>query len=185
MKPRQTVGPAILAIATMIVVTLATGQPVTGQSAPTYSVPPAPSIAATIPAPTYGPLPLWTPSPTATPTATSAPAVDTLDAARAWTEARIGKRQSDCLWQIANVESGLDPNVWNSEGSGAYGLWQALPASKIDAWTHAGSPSWADTHADLDPRGPMAQAGWALDYTASRYGTACNAWATWQQRGSW
>jgi hypothetical protein len=58
--------------------------------------------------------------------------------------------------------------VWNTAGSGAYGIPQALPASKMAA---AGSDYMTD---------PATQIRWGLGYIAGTpYGThtPCGAWA--------
>ncbi|BFO21081.1 hypothetical protein SHKM778_74690 [Streptomyces sp. KM77-8] len=52
--------------------------------------------------------------------------------------------------------------------SGAYGLVQALPASKMAS---AGS-DWKTN--------PATQIKWGLDYMKDRYGSACDAWSFWQ-----
>jgi hypothetical protein len=57
--------------------------------------------------------------------------------------------------------------------SGAYGIPQALPGSKMAS---AGS-DWQNN--------PETQIRWGLNYIASRYGTPCNAWYQWQAHGGW
>jgi uncharacterized protein YabE (DUF348 family) len=76
--------------------------------------------------------------------------------------------QMDCLIQMWDRESGWNPHAANS-GSGAYGIPQALPGSKMAS---AGS-DWADN--------PVTQITWGLGYIKERYGTPCGAWAFWQQ----
>ncbi|MFJ6213482.1 transglycosylase SLT domain-containing protein [Streptomyces sp. NPDC092296] len=68
---------------------------------------------------------------------------------------------------IVSHESGWNPSAVNAS-SGAYGLGQALPGSKMAA---AGS-DWKTN--------PATQAKWALSYMNDRYGSPNNAWAFWQ-----
>ncbi|MDK8601773.1 hypothetical protein CYK24_06940 [Trueperella bernardiae] len=73
----------------------------------------------------------------------------------------------DALWQR---ESG-----WNSQAanpsSGAYGIPQALPGSKM-----------ASAGADWQTN-PATQISWGLGYIAGRYGSPCGAWGHSQARG--
>ena len=75
-----------------------------------------------------------------------------------------GDSQFQCLVKLWNRESGWR---WNAENpySGAYGIPQSLPASKIAT---AGS-DWR-TNA-------VTQMRWGLSYISGRYGTPCGAWA--------
>ncbi len=61
---------------------------------------------------------------------------------------------------------------WNvtatNASSGAYGLVQSLPGSKMAS---AGS-DWRTN--------PATQIKWGLDYMNSRYGSPCGAWSFWQ-----
>jgi uncharacterized protein YabE (DUF348 family) len=79
-------------------------------------------------------------------------------AARGWT----GEEWTclDLLWQR---ESGWNYQAANPS-SGAYGIPQALPGSKMGS---AGS-DWATN--------PATQIEWGLGYIADRYGTPCGAW---------
>jgi hypothetical protein len=75
-----------------------------------------------------------------------------------------GDDQYSCLVSLWNRESGWRVNAMNSS-SGAYGIPQALPGSKMasagDDWeTNAGT-----------------QIEWGLGYITGRYGTPCGAWA--------
>jgi hypothetical protein len=65
----------------------------------------------------------------------------------------------DALWQH---ESGWRYNAENA--SGAYGIPQALPGSKM-------ASAGADWQTD-----PTTQIKWGLGYIQSRYGTPCGAW---------
>ncbi|MFE9630669.1 transglycosylase SLT domain-containing protein [Streptomyces sp. NPDC006463] len=69
--------------------------------------------------------------------------------------------------KIVSHESGWDYTATNSS-SGAYGLVQALPASKMSS---AGS-DWKTN--------PATQIKWGLDYMNSRYGSPVDAWNFWQ-----
>ncbi len=73
--------------------------------------------------------------------------------------------QWTCLDELWTRESGWRTQVWNYGGSGAYGIPQALPASKMAA---AGGDYMTD---------PATQIRWGLGYIASAYGTPCGAWA--------
>ncbi|GAA0587140.1 transglycosylase SLT domain-containing protein [Streptomyces crystallinus] len=68
---------------------------------------------------------------------------------------------------IVSRESGWDHTATNSS-SGAYGLVQALPASKM-----------ASAGADWKTN-PATQIKWGLDYMNSRYGSPVGAWNFWQ-----
>ncbi|MCY0946876.1 transglycosylase SLT domain-containing protein [Streptomyces antarcticus] len=68
---------------------------------------------------------------------------------------------------IVSRESGWSHTATNSS-SGAYGLVQALPASKMSS---AGS-DWKTN--------PATQIKWGLDYMNSRYGSPVGAWNFWQ-----
>ncbi|MFJ1867081.1 transglycosylase SLT domain-containing protein [Streptomyces sp. NPDC088097] len=69
--------------------------------------------------------------------------------------------------KIVTRESGWNHTATNS-ASGAYGLVQALPASKMSS---AGS-DWKTN--------PATQIKWGLDYMNSRYGSPVGAWNFWQ-----
>ena len=72
--------------------------------------------------------------------------------------------QWSCLDWLWTRESGWQM-VWNTAGSGAYGIPQSLPASKM-----------ASAGADYMTN-PATQIKWGLGYIQGRYGTPCNAWA--------
>jgi hypothetical protein len=84
--------------------------------------------------------------------------------ARGW-----GEDQFACLVALFNRESGW--NVYAANPSGAYGIPQALPGSKMAT---AGA-DWATN--------PATQIAWGLGYIAARYGTPCGAWAHSQSAG--
>ncbi|MCD1570012.1 lytic transglycosylase domain-containing protein [Agromyces mediolanus] len=80
-------------------------------------------------------------------------------AARGW-----GSGEFDCLVALWNRESGWRVNAHNSS-SGAYGIPQALPGSKMAS---AGD-DW-ETNA-------ATQIEWGLGYIQGRYSSPCGAWA--------
>ncbi|MER7705364.1 transglycosylase SLT domain-containing protein [Kitasatospora sp. NPDC097605] len=69
--------------------------------------------------------------------------------------------------QIIAHESSWNVTAVNPS-SGAYGLAQALPGSKMA------------THGADWKTNPTTQIRWALDYMNDRYGSPNNAWAFWQ-----
>lgn len=75
--------------------------------------------------------------------------------------ARFGTGQFAAFNAIVTHESGWNLQATNPS-SGAYGLGQALPATKIK------------------DRSPLGQIKWVIDYIAQRYGTPAHAWAIWQ-----
>lgn len=81
--------------------------------------------------------------------------------ARGWTDG-----QWDALYQLWNRESGWNPSATNFF-SGACGIPQAYPCSKIQDKSTAG------------------QITWGLNYIAGKYGSPANAWAYWQRNHSY
>lgn len=79
--------------------------------------------------------------------------------------AGLDTQQRHCLDLLWTRESGWQARVWNSAGSGAYGIPQALPASKMAA----AGPDWRTN--------PATQIRWGLGYIKGRYTTPCSAWA--------
>jgi hypothetical protein len=77
--------------------------------------------------------------------------------------------QFGCLDNIWSRESGWRYDAANA--SGAYGIPQALPGSKMAS----AGPNWQTD--------PTTQIKWGLGYIKGRYGTPCDAWAAWQQQG--
>jgi hypothetical protein len=77
--------------------------------------------------------------------------------------------QYGCLNDIWSRESGWRYNAENA--SGAYGIPQALPGSKMAS----AGPDWQTD--------PTTQIKWGLGYIKSVYGTPCNAWAHEQNYG--
>jgi hypothetical protein len=85
--------------------------------------------------------------------------------ARGW-----GSDQFDCLVSLWNRESHWNAFAQNTS-SGAYGIPQALPGSKMAS---AGD-DWQTN--------PVTQITWGLGYISGRYGSPCGAWAHSQALG--
>lgn len=83
----------------------------------------------------------------------------------------VGAGQFQCFSNIIERESGWNYTAQNPS-SGAYGLVQALPGSKM-----------ASAGADWQTN-PATQITWGLGYISGRYGTPCGAWAH-SQRVGW
>jgi resuscitation-promoting factor RpfB len=77
--------------------------------------------------------------------------------------------QYNCLDQMWSRESGWRVNAANP--SGAYGIPQALPGSKMAS----AGPDW-ETNA-------RTQITWGLNYIRARYNSPCQAWSIWQSQG--
>ncbi|ATW50277.1 aggregation-promoting factor C-terminal-like domain-containing protein [Streptomyces peucetius] len=75
--------------------------------------------------------------------------------------------QFQCFSNIVDHESSWNYRAQNPS-SGAYGLVQALPGSKM-------SSAGADWQTN-----PATQIKWGLNYMDSRYGSPCGAWSFWQ-----
>jgi Transglycosylase SLT domain len=75
----------------------------------------------------------------------------------------------DALWQHESryITTATNPS------SGAYGIPQALPASKM-------ATAGADWRTN-----PATQIAWGLSYIQGRYGTPCAAWSYWQRHGDY
>jgi hypothetical protein len=87
--------------------------------------------------------------------------------------------QLDSLISLWNEESGWNPQALNAS-SGAFGIPQALPASKM-------SSAGADWQTN-----PATQIRWGLGYIKDRYGSPAAAWAfetshtpNWYEQGAW
>jgi hypothetical protein len=81
-----------------------------------------------------------------------------------WSSSEFG-----CLVSLWNLESGW--NVYASNPSGAYGIPQALPGSKMAS----AGPDWQSNAA--------TQIRWGLGYIKSLYGSPCGAWSHEQATG--
>ncbi|WP_449341706.1 aggregation-promoting factor C-terminal-like domain-containing protein [Streptacidiphilus cavernicola] len=84
----------------------------------------------------------------------------------------VGQAQYQCFSNIVTRESGWNYTATNPS-SGAYGLVQALPGSKM-----------ASAGADWRTN-PETQIKWGLNYMNVRYGSPCDAWAYWQVHHSY
>ena len=86
-----------------------------------------------------------------------------------------------CLDRMWWHESGWSPySVDHAQGgtdgvidpAKTWGIPQAYPASKMADLTAGGGPDWVTN--------PATQIGWGLTYIARRYGSPCQAWASWR-----
>ena len=79
-----------------------------------------------------------------------------------------------CLSEIIERETAhtWDHHVYNYQGSGAYGLPQALPGGKM----RSAGADWRTN--------PVTQIRWMRSYARSRYGTECGALA-FHNRNGW
>jgi uncharacterized protein YabE (DUF348 family) len=80
-----------------------------------------------------------------------------------------GDAEYNCLVTLWDHESGWRVHAANP--SGAYGIPQALPGSKMGS----AGPDWQNS--------AETQIKWGLGYIASRYNTPCQAWSLWQTQG--
>jgi hypothetical protein len=78
----------------------------------------------------------------------------------------VASDQFQCFSNIVDHESSWNYQATNAS-SGAYGLFQALPAGK-----------YASAGADWQTN-PATQIKWGLNYMNSRYGSPCQAWSFW------
>lgn len=83
---------------------------------------------------------------------------------RGWSE-----HDFECLVKLWNRESGWNPNAHN-KSSGAHGIPQALPASKMSS---EGSDYYTNG---------KTQIKWGLKYIANRYGSPASAWNHFQNK---
>ncbi|MEU3978675.1 lytic transglycosylase domain-containing protein [Streptomyces sp. NPDC026672] len=79
----------------------------------------------------------------------------------------VASGQFQCFSNIVDHESSWNYRAVNAS-SGAYGLFQALPGSKM-------SSVGADWQTN-----PATQIKWGLNYMNGRYGSPCAAWSFWQ-----
>jgi len=124
-----------------------------GESTSTAPALPAIIASGTIivaPAPSISPGPTASPTPSPVPTASPAPTIPTVDDAKAYLVQLLGDKkdpqwhmtQAQCASDIFEGESKWDPHAANP--SGAYGIPQAKPASKIGDWADATAQSYQD-----------------------------------------
>lgn len=88
---------------------------------------------------------------------------------RGYAQALLGDA-FDCFDSIVRHESGWSVTATNPS-SGAYGLMQALPGSKMAAY----GSDWRTNG--------RTQIRWGIHYINAHYGGACSAWAFWQSHG--
>ncbi len=119
------------------------------------------------PTPTLTPSPSPSPSPTPKPTAKPKPKPiifpDTVLGARHYVIYRVGQRQYNCINYVWTRESKWNPRAGTP--SGAYGIPQAFPGSKMAAF----GKNWLTS--------PLTQVKWGLWYVNDRYGSACAAYS--------
>lgn len=89
---------------------------------------------------------------------------------RDYARSLLSAYEYDCFSSIVEHESGWSVTAANPS-SGAYGLMQALPGSKMAS---AGS-DWRTS--------ATTQIRWGIAYIAAHYGTPCGAWSYWQNHG--
>ncbi|MFB7311662.1 transglycosylase SLT domain-containing protein [Streptomyces sp. NPDC056192] len=94
----------------------------------------------------------------------------TVSGAKTHARSKLSTAQYQCLDNLIRRESGWNHRAANPS-SGAYGLMQALPGSKMGS---TGS-DWRTN--------PVTQIKWGLKYIKQRYGTPCGAWNFWQKNG--
>lgn len=80
-----------------------------------------------------------------------------------------GNDQFACLVNLWNRESSW--NTYAANPSGAYGIPQALPGSKMAAF----GSDWKTN--------PATQIAWGLSYISGRYGDPCGAWSSFLSKG--
>jgi hypothetical protein len=131
---------------------------------------------------TLPPKPTQTPTPAATKAAAAKPATASAPkapaaapgTAQAWAQQYLasmgmGDDQFSCLVSLWNRESGW--NTHASNPSGAYGIPQALPGSKMAS----AGPDWQNSY--------ETQIKWGMGYIDGRYGNPCGAWGHSQSTG--
>ncbi|MDI1459907.1 transglycosylase SLT domain-containing protein [Catellatospora sp. KI3] len=143
----------------------ATPSPRTLQSTPSaaQTVKPklTPTVRRTTPKPTARPA---SPKPTsATPSSCKAYTGNQLTACKLLPSFGFGYSQMSPLVKLWNHESGWNARAEN-KGSGAYGIPQALPGSKMAKF----GDDWKTN--------PATQIKWGLDYIKNRYSTPAGAW---------
>jgi hypothetical protein len=170
--PMSVYATAVLDAQSYLVETPADGQPAsldrgnyTVYVTPKPTPPPPPATAAKSTSTTPSSGSGWSP-PFVTPDPGTAQAIAyEMVLSRGWPDSEFG-----CLVALWNRESGWRVNAHN-KGSGAYGIPQALPGTKM-----------ASAGADWETN-PATQISWGLGYIGGRYGTPCGAWGHSQSTG--
>ncbi|MBP2217523.1 lytic transglycosylase domain-containing protein [Arthrobacter sp. CAN_C5] len=151
--------------------------PVPTTPAPAPAPRPAPAPApAPAPRPAPGPAPEPVPAPAPAPAPAPGPLVDDPAGAQAYASSRLpsfgwDNGQFQCLVSLWNKESRWLTSA-NNPYSGAYGIPQSLPGSKM-------ASSGADWRTNY-----RTQIEWGLGYIDGRYGSPCAAWQH-SQRVNW
>jgi len=133
---------------------------------PTVKPKPPTVVRPSTPPPSKPPAPPTTPAAVKPPVVVAKPVTGGLASWLAQAGIPPGAEQT-CMNNIVQRESGGNPLAVNAS-SGAYGLGQALPASKM-------APFGADYRTN-----PVTQLRWMRSYVNATYGGACPAWAFWQ-----
>jgi hypothetical protein len=157
---------APMALADPVPTATPTAAPVVAIATPTTTPTASPTL------PTPDPTATPTPEPTATPTPAPTPVPtprDTVWNARTYAKNRIGAKNYACIDNIFTKESKWNP--YAGTPTGAYGIPQAFPGSKMAAF----GANWRYS--------PLTQVKWGIWYVNSRYGSACSAWDFWQANG--
>jgi hypothetical protein len=131
------------------------------------------------------------PVPHVRPLAAGLGALPTVEDAKEYLVTRLGNRvvklygmsQAACASQIFQNEANWDPHATN-KSTGAYGLPQANPASKLGNWAESKATAAANA-GDANSAwlyrawrdNPVAQAEWGVNYMNKRYGSPCAALA--------
>jgi len=124
---------------------------------------PAPAV---VPAPAPEPVPVEIPKPQPVYEASDNRAIgQQMATAKGW-----NGDQWRCLERLWTGESNWNHLIGNRQGSGAYGIPQSLPASKM-----------ASHGADYLTN-PRTQIAWGLDYISKRYSTPCGALSFWNSK---
>lgn len=91
---------------------------------------------------------------------------------------RYFRHEAPCAAKIVHGETAgtWDHKIWNYEGSGAFGLGQAKPRSKMLPYAYAGLHPYEN---------PMPQIVWMDAYADERFGGICAAAAQWTYDRSW
>lgn len=97
-------------------------------------------------------------------------ATTSVAAAKRYALDRLGSTQYSCIDKIFTRESNWRTFARNSS-SGAYGIPQALPGSKMAVI----ADDWRTN--------PITQVRWGIRYVNGRYGSACAAWRFHQNNG--
>jgi membrane protein involved in colicin uptake len=84
-----------------------------------------------------------------------------------YAKSALSDSEYSCLSNIITHESGWNVHATNAS-SGAYGLGQALPGSKMASF----GDDWKDNG--------VTQIKWVISYLNGRYGSPCGGWSFWQ-----